>query len=76
MSCIKCNLHKGIFVTEKEFCEFDDLLEKLVISNELKYLGVKKGTMFFEIEYQCCKCNAIWCLSVPDQAFRGGWNEE
>lgn len=76
MSCLECDLHKGGFDTEEGFCEFDILLEELVKSNKLKFLGRKINTRFFEIKYQCKNCDAIWTLSIPDQAFRGGWNEE
>jgi ribosomal protein L44E len=76
MSCINCKFHKGDFKTEQSFHEFDMLLQYLVNDGKFKYLGEKKATRFFELRYQCQYCNTIWTLSIPDQAFRGGWNEE
>jgi hypothetical protein len=76
MSCINCKLHKSNFKTEKEFREFDNLLQQLIKDGKIICLGEKKGSRFFSIRYQCQCCNAIWILSIPDQSFRGGWCEQ
>jgi hypothetical protein len=76
MSCIACNLHNGNFKTEKNFHELNELLQQLVENSKFEFLGKKESTRFLEVRYLCRYCNTIWILSVPDQAFRGGWREE
>lgn len=76
MSCVQCDLHKNGFQTENEFTDFEDLLGQLVRSAQFERLGRKSEARFFEVRYKCNNCNAIWILSIPDQAYRGGWHEE
>lgn len=75
MSCVQCSLHNNGFATEKEFSEFENLLETLVKAGKLIFLERNPDSRFIEINYQCKNCDAIWVLSIPDQAFRGGWHE-
>lgn len=76
MSCINCKLRNGSFKTEKDFREFEELLQNLVKDSIFLCLGQINESRFFEIKYQCQCCNTIWILSIPDQSFRGGWREE
>lgn len=76
MSCMQCDLHKGGFKTENEFSSFEDLISNLVKSGRLTEIGRNPDARFFEVKYQCNECTTIWALSFPDQAYRGGWNEE
>lgn len=33
------------------------------------------GGSFIQSQYLCNRCGSCWQLSVPDQAFRGGWEK-
>lgn len=76
MSCIKCDLHKNGFKTEEEFSKFDILVSNYVQKGQMVELGKKINTRFLEVRYKCSTCKAVWVLSFPDQAYRGGWYEE
>lgn len=76
MSCGQCDLHKGVFKTENDFSNFENLIANLVQSGKLVDLGRNYNARFFEVRYRCSLCNAIWSLSFPDQAHRGRWYEE
>jgi hypothetical protein len=75
MTCAICNIHKGQFLTEKEYQIFLKNLNKLTEKKLIKKIqNINKKSPFFEDEYICLHCKQIWLLMVPDQAFRGGWN--
>lgn len=76
MSCIQCNLHRGEFRSEHEFSQFYNLITDLVSSSKLIKIDEKSNFEFFVVRYKCSFCNTIWVLSIPDQAYRGGWHNE
>lgn len=77
MSCEICNIYSGSFSSEKEYQNFLIKLGSLIEKELLKKnKDININTTFFEEEYICLNCNQKWQLLVPDQAFRGGWNEK
>lgn len=75
MSCANCKLPIKKFDTEKDYVKFSESLSTLVNSGKYMRLGLDVKNGFVEISYQCQGCSTMWKLSVPDQAFRGGWHE-
>lgn len=76
MTCIRCNIHSGKFITAKDYQIFLNKLNMLIDQGIIKKIenSSKKKSLFYEDEYICLKCNQKWQLLAPDQAFRGGWN--
>lgn len=76
MSCETCRLHKGEFSSESEYLRFKKNLALSVENDDLKKMDKKfVNEPFLKIQYSCNHCGASWLLLVPDQAFRGGWQE-
>jgi len=76
MSCKVCLIHKGEFSTESQYRALKERIASLIENGDMEYLGEVKPSVFYEDRYQCKKCGQVWILSTPDQAFRGGWEEE
>jgi hypothetical protein len=75
MTCNTCNIHKGEFKTENDYSIFENkikLLEKQQILKLIKQVDVNNPFLIYE--YKCTQCGQNWEFSIPDQAFRGGWN--
>lgn len=76
MSCAVCAIQKGAFRTEADYREFRTKLAKRVDSGNLEKVADESGSgPFYVFRFACRRCGACWILSVPDQAFRGGWEE-
>lgn len=74
MTCLACNIHSGSFKTETDYLTFNRKLLGKIESGELKKIGQEAPSgPLYKFKYSCSICGACWLLSVPDQAFRGGW---
>lgn len=75
MTCKTCSIHDGPFITEKDFKSFLNNLNLLVENGSMKKIESRNQiSPFFEDAYICSRCQQIWLLDFPDQAFRGGWH--
>lgn len=72
--CDNCfNIEIGNFDSEAQFLEFDKKLTfKLGNSESIKAIDQGKSyrSVYFDT-YKCKKCETLWCLSIPDHAWRG-----
>lgn len=76
MTCSKCAIHSGDFVSESDYLKFSKKLSNGVMSGDLTKIGqAQSSEPFLKFRYACTCCGAHWTLSVPDQAFRGEWKE-
>lgn len=76
MICETCSIHKEKFKTQNNYLAFKKELYFLVSEGLLKMLKQFDNNSPFDFYiYQCNVCKKKWLLSVPDNAFRGGWKE-
>jgi len=76
MSCSECLLHRGGFSSEGDYLNFRKALSKAVDAGHLtKSQHDSLEGPFLKLRYVCGHCGSCWVLSVPDQAYRGGWEE-
>lgn len=76
MSCPICAIHKGGFLSEAAYVAFDKKLSRAMTNCDLTEIEREEPCgPFLKFRYLCNRCGSCWLLSVPDQAFRGGWEE-
>lgn len=74
MSCSACTIHRDGFSSEAAYLDFEKKLSDVIAKGDLKEAGrVHQSGPFLKLRYVCNRCGSCWMLSVPDQAFRGGW---
>jgi hypothetical protein len=77
MSCEVCNIHRGDFPTDGKYLEVARKVNSLKDEGAMTELGLApECPTEFVIRYRCQSCGQVWRLSVPDYAFRGGYEEE
>ncbi|OIQ23983.1 hypothetical protein [Lacinutrix sp. MedPE-SW] len=71
------NIEYEKFATQIDFVEFDLLLNKKLEAKILVVLGLREHRkLVSDYIYKCTKCDVIWCLSSPDNAWRGYFLKE
>lgn len=66
--CDQCFVEQiTAFHSNKEFEEFETLLDNLVLNNKIDKTGINKLSNNINIEsFKCKFCNENWILSIPD----------
>lgn len=63
-------------MSEASYASFSKKLSEAVAKGDMKRdEAPPRAGAFLRIGYACRHCESHWVLSVPDQAFRGAWEE-
>jgi hypothetical protein len=77
MSCEICYIHQGAFKSEDQLIHIREKINELIAENMLEELEeVDFASPFLTLRYKCKRCEVIWVLTLPDQAFRGDMQTE
>ena len=73
--CIAPGYESG-FPSEQEFGDFKRKLDGLVGAGKFEEMGMDNSPeAFYHFLHKCANCGYVWRLSMPDQAYRGGFRK-